>query len=245
MFIFGRRLAAVAATVTLGTLSLVGMALPATASPIVDQDRVDVVGKIDYRLNRLSAISNSASKTFELTAAQADGLQLTSAAAIAGLGELRADVQSLTTVDEIEADRTVMISYRINQVVAPRALFVIRGMRMARWMQTSATTLRAAKSHTNHTADVALERAARRLLIARTNVVNAVNAAYRVSSQSAVTGATPFVQANSDWAAAMTALGQARSYLDAAQKADKTSPADTVIRAALLKPTTPTTDAPY
>jgi hypothetical protein len=137
-----------------------------------------------------------------------------------------------------------MTGYRINQVVVPRGAFIIRGMRMANRMTASAVALRAAKAHTNHAADLQLNLAAAKLDSVVSLTRKAVSDAMRVGPGNAVDGATPFTAANADWASALAALAKARVYLDAAQKVDRTSPADGTIRAAEVKPTTPLFDAP-
>lgn len=244
MFSFGQRLAAAPAIVALSAFAFVGTALPATAATQTELSRAEVTGKIDFRLARLSNLNTSAAKSADVTAAQREGLQLMVADSIANLGELRLDVATATTVDEIEAARRTMTGYRINQVVVPKGTFVIRGMRMSHRMSASAASLRAARSRTNHAADIQLARAAAQLDVVATSLAQSATAAYKVSPRTAIDGATPFTSANSYWATAMTALGRARGYLDAAQKADRRSPADAVIRPAEAKPSTPLFDAP-
>jgi len=241
---FGQRLAAAPAVIALCVASLVGAALPAAAATQTELSRADVTGKIDFRLNRLNNLNTSTAKSSDLTMSQKEGLQLMIADAIANLGELRLDVATSATVDEIEADRGTMTGYRINQVVVPKGTFVIRGMRMAHRMSAAAASLRAARSRTNAAADVQLTRAAAQLDVVASKAVGAATAAYRVAPRSAVDGATPFGSANTYWAAALTALSKARAYLDAAQKADRKAPSDTVIRTAEAKPGTPLFDAP-
>ena len=251
MFSYGQRLGAVTTMVALSAVSLAVTATPvmavssvAATSLTLEQDRADVLGKIDARQSHLNSLSSSVTHTAFITPMRRDALVLGLADSVANLGRLRLDVQTATTVDQIEADRAKMTTYRINQVVLPRGVFVVRGQRMAQRMAASAASLRAARSHTNRAADIQLSRAATQLDLVASNFVQSVTAAYRVTPRSAVEGRTPFATANVSWNKALAALSQARAYLDAAQKVDRTSPADTVIRAAEAKPTTPLNDLP-
>jgi len=249
VFSFGQRVGAVTAIVALTTVGLGTVAVPVMAagalvpsSLTLDQDRAQVLAYIDARQTRLNGLNTSVTRTHFITSLRRDEMQLVLADRVAKLGVLRMDVSSATTVDQIEADRAKMTALRVNQVVYPRAVFVLRGSRMAELLVASSAKLRAAKLRTNHTADVALERAARQCDAAASDLVAAVTAAYRVAPRSAVDGATPFTVANAKWATAITAVAKARIYLDAAQKADRAAPADTVIRPAEDKPATPIFD---
>jgi len=251
VFSFGQRVGAVTAIVALSTAGIGTVAVPVMAAGAVvpssltlDQDRAQVLAYIDSRQSRLNGVNTSVARSHFITRSRRDDMQLALADAVANLGILRIDVSSASTVDQIEADRAKMTALRVNQVVYPRAIFVLRGSRMAKRLTGSAVSLRAAKGRTNHTADVALERAARRCDLAASNLVAAVAAAYRITPRSAVDGATPFTVANAKWATALTAIAKARTYLDAAQKADRAAPADTVIRPNELTPDTPIYDRP-
>jgi hypothetical protein len=249
VFSFGQRVGAVTAIVALSTVGLGTVALPVMAAGAVvpssltlDQDRAQVLAYINARQNRLIGLDTSLKRTGFISSSRRDAIELVLADGVAKLGVLLMDVSSATTVDQVEADRAKMTALRVIQVVSPRTVFVLRGSRMAERLAASATSLRAAKGRTNHTADVALERAARQCDAAASNLVAAVTAAYRVAPRSAVDGATPFTDANAKWATAITAIAKARTYLDAAQKADRAAPADTVIRPAEDKPVTPIFD---
>lgn len=251
MFSYGQRLGAVTTIVAISAVGLAGMVTPVMAASSVaatsltlEQDRADLLGKIDARQSHLNSLSASVMHTAFITPARRDAMVLGLADSVANLGILRLDVRRATTVDQIEADRAKMTGYRINQVVLPRGVFVVRGQRMAQRMSASAASLRAARSRTNSAADLQLSRAATQLDLVASNCVQAVTAAYRVTPRSAVEGRTPFASANTSWSKALAALSKARSYLDAAQKADRTAPADTVIRAAESKPSTPINDRP-
>ena len=122
--------------------------------------------------------------------------------------------------------------------------FVIRGTLMQNRMVASAASLRAARTHTNSAADAQLAKAAAALDNVVVYTKRAVADASKVTAAAARDGATPFTAANTDWGNAISALAKARTYLDAAQKADRTSPADVVIRPAEIKPATPLFDTP-
>jgi len=214
----------------------------ATTSLTLQQDQIDVQFKISQRLGRLSALTPSVGKSSDITATQRELLQLGLASDIDNLGRLSLKVGKETTVDAVEADRATMQSYRINQVVVPQAQFVIRGMRMQKRMAVSAGSLRAARAYTNASADAQLTKAAASLDTAVRYTQRAVADAFHVTPATAIDGATPFISANRDWGIAMAALAKARAYLAAAQKADRTSPAGTVIRPAENKPATPLFD---
>ena len=242
----GRRLGAGAGVLAFGAVSLLATAAPSMAatSLTLQQDQADVSLKISQRLGRLDGLAKSVGSSHYLSAGQRELLQLGLASTIDKLGTLTLKVTSDTTVDAVEADRATMTSYRVNQVLVPQGQFVIRGMRMQNRMSASAASLRAARTHTNSAADAQLTKAAAALDNVVLYTKRAVADASKVTAAAARDGATPFTVANTDWGNAISALTKARTYLDAAQKADRTSPIDAVIRPAEIKPATPLFDTP-
>jgi hypothetical protein len=209
----------------------------------LEQDRVDVNLRITQRLNKIASLDKSATNSRDINSTQREQLVTTFADVIFQLSKLQQHVNADSTVDAIEADRAVMLAVRANQVVYPKSVFIIRGMRVTNRLTLASKSILAARSHTNSSADVQLTRAAAALSSAAFLTRKAVTDASRIQPSMAVDGATPFTTANKEWASASAAVTKARGYLDAAQKADRTSPVDAVIRFE-VSPATPIFDAP-
>ena len=245
VFSFGRRLGATGAILALGASSLVMAAGPSAASTslTLEQDRADVNLRITQRLNRITSLNASATRSRDINSTQREQLVTTFADTIFQLSKLQNHVNADSTVDAVEADRAALLAIRANQVIYPRSVFIIRGMRVTNRLHVASKSLLAARSHTSRSADVQLTRAAAALASAAVLTRKAVTDASRILPSMAVDGATPFTAANKDWAGASAAVTKAQGYLDAAQKLDRTSPADTVIRFE-ANPATPIFDAP-
>jgi len=194
---------------------------PSSDAPTLAGAQAEVTAKIDLRLQVLGSLTERVPASRWTTDAHKAALLAIYAHDTDGLTALKAHVAADTTLDEVAADRTSMITdYRIFSIVMPQTAIVIRADRLAAIAAGTATAATRATRRTNRRADRYLKATAVDLTKAAGEAAAAADAALAVTAADWQPDARAFAAARAHLRAARTALGLGHRHLEGARHRD-------------------------
>jgi len=213
--------AAVAALAFAPTAASAEPTPPPAGTPTLAGAQAELTAKIDLRLRVLGALTETVPTNRWASGAHKAALLAIYAHDTEGLTALKAHVAADTTLDEVAADASSMITdYRIFSIVMPQTAIVIRADRLAAIAAGTATAATRATRRTNRRADRYLKATAVDLTKAAGEAAAAADAALAVTAADWQPDARAFAAARAHLRAARTALGLGHRHLEGARHRD-------------------------